>query len=207
MCVASHATITLRAHESSYTRPTTEPEQTLGAQPLEQPWGSYTNLWDLKVVDTPKSRGIDKIVDSPPAPLTAGWPAPLVNHSAAFFVGYYTKDGLPPTNPVVEYLPLNLTMRYLVRFDGACAAGINVTVHMAGGKTGFDPLEVSVGAFLPPVTILGPPASPKPVFSPVTALFPPLPPAALSNGLVAVRMRVPVAGVTYKLMSLDVACR
>jgi len=182
---------------------------TLGAQPLQQPWGSYTNLWDLKVPDTPKSRGIDKVVNSQPAPLTAGWPAPVVNHSASFYVGYYTKDGLPPTNPVVEYLPVNTTMRYLVRFGAACAAGISVTVHMESSKgaPGGDPLEVSVGSFLPPATILAPPGGASPVFSPVTALFPPLPAAALANGLVTVRLRVPVAGVKYKLESLDVSCR
>ena len=182
---------------------------TLGAQPLAQPWGSYTNLWDLRVPDTPKSRGIDAIVGSPPAPLTAGWPAPLVNHSAAFYVGYYTKDGLPPTDPVVTYLPINTTMRYLVRFEAACAAGIAVTVHIASSRgAGGDPLEVSVGAVLPPATIVAPPGgADAPVFAPVTADFPPLPAAALANGLVAVRLRVPVAGVKYRLLSLDVACR
>ena len=32
---------------------------TLGAQPLEQPWGSFTNLWDLKDTNTPKNAGVD----------------------------------------------------------------------------------------------------------------------------------------------------
>lgn len=183
---------------------------TLGAQPLQQPWGSYTILYDLKVPDTPKSRGIDKIVASPPAPLTAGWLAPVYNHSAAYYVGYYTKNGLPPTDPVVSYLPLNTTLRYLVRFDAQCAAGTNVTVHMAtsGAGAGGDPLEVSVGAFLPPVVVAAPPGrAGPPVFSPVTALFPQMPAAALANGLVTVRLRVPVEGVKYRLLSLDVTCR
>ncbi len=130
--------------------------------------------------------------------------APLLATSS-----YYTKDGLPPPNPIVEYLPVNTTMRYLVRFDAACTAGISVTVHMASTKgAGGDPLEVSLGTFLPPATIAAPPGgNGKPVFTPVTALFPSLPAAALANGLVTVRLRVPAVGVTYQLMSLDVACR
>lgn len=182
---------------------------TLGTQPLAQPWGSYTNLFDLKQPDTPKTRGIDRIVNAPPAPLSAGWPAPLIGHNASFFVGYYSPSGLPPTAAVVSWLPENTTMSYLVRFPSACAAGINVTVHMSSTlRAGGDPLEVSVGAFLPPVTVVSPPTSgSKADFVPVTALFPSLPTAALSNGLVTVRLRVPIAGVKYVLKSLDVTCR
>ena len=159
--------------------------------------------------DTPKSRGIDAVVSSPPAPLAAGWPAPLVNHSAAFSVGYYSKDGLPPTNPIVEYLPQNLTLPYLVRFPSKCTAGTNVTVSIASTvPAGGDPLEVSIGSFLPPVTITSVPmSSKKPVFVGVSALFPPLPAAALPNGLVAVHLRVPVENVKYQLAAIDVACR
>ena len=94
-------------------RPDPEPKQTLGAQPLEQPWGSYTNLWDLKVTDTPKTRGIDKIVASPPAPITAGWPAPLVRHNASFFVGYYSPNGLPPVTPAIAYNNVGAQYSYL----------------------------------------------------------------------------------------------
>ena len=183
---------------------------TLGAQPLQQPWGSYTNLFDYSVPDTPKSRGIDRIVSTPPAPLAAGWPAPLVNHSAAFFVGYYSKDGRPPTNPVVTWLPLGTTMNYLVRFAAPCAAGLNVTVGMTSEvKTaGGDLLEVSVGAFLPAMNISSPPADgSRRDWTGVSALFPAMPAAALANGLVTVRLRVPVAGVKYILRSVDVDCR
>jgi hypothetical protein len=69
----------------------------LGVEPMLQPWGSFTNLWDLRIPDTPKTRGIDRIVNSPPAPLSAGWPIPLVHHNASLFVGYYSPSGLPPT--------------------------------------------------------------------------------------------------------------
>ena len=101
----------------------------------------------MKVPDTPKSRGIDRIVSTPPAPLAAGWPAPLVNHSAAFYVGYYTKDTLPPPYAPVTWLPLNLTMSYLVRFAAPCTGGINVTVTMTGmaKSEGGDPLQVRRG--------------------------------------------------------------
>lgn len=181
---------------------------TLGAQPLEQPWGSYANLYDLRVKDTPKSRGLDYLVSNPPAPLTAGWPAPLLNHSASFFVGYYTPSGLPPTNPVVTWLPLNATMRYLVRFPHPCATGTAVTVYVASPtKAGGEPLEVSLGAFLPPVLLSTPPTNgSRTDFEPIVATFPPLPPAALKNGLVAVQLRVPVEGVKYSLRALDVQC-
>ena len=183
---------------------------TLGSQPLQQPWGSYTNLYDYAVPDTPKSRGIDRVVSTPPAPLAAGWPAPLVNHTAAFYVGYYSKDGLPPTNPVVTYLPLGTTMNYLVRFAAPCAAGLNVTIGMTGEAKapGGEPLEVSVGAFMPPMNISSPPSDgSRRDWTSVSALFLPLPAAALANGLVTVRLRVPIAGVKYILRSVDVGCR
>jgi hypothetical protein len=182
---------------------------TLGAQPLQQPWGSYTNLFDLKQPDTPKSRGIDAIVGAPPAPLAAGWPAPLVRHNASFAVGYYTPSGLPPPAPQVTYLPQNLTLKYLVRFSERCAAGVNVTVTFSSrAAAGGEPLEVSVGAFAPPATIASPATdgSGKQLAA-GTALFDALPPAALGNGLVTVRLRVPVVGVKYELWYVDVACR
>lgn len=183
---------------------------TLGAQPLLQPWGSYTTQWDLKITDTPKARGIAKIVSSPPAPLSAGWPVPVLNHSASFFVGYYSPDSLPPSNPVVSYLPLNSTLNYLVRAKACAALGVNVTVYMSGEKKGAggDPLEVSIGVFLPPVVILGPPADgTRRDWTAVTALFPPLPAGALASGLIAVRLRVAASGVNYILRSLDITCR
>jgi hypothetical protein len=184
---------------------------TLGAQPLAQPWGSYTTLFDLKVPDTPKSRGIDRIVSSPPAPVGAGWPLPLLNHSASFFVGYYSKDNLPPTNPVITWLPENTTMNYLVRAAACAATGVNVTVYMSGEKksAGGDPLEVSVGAFLPPVILAAPPADgSRKDWQGVSALFPPPPAgAALASGSLTVRLRVAASGVNYILRSLDVICR
>ena len=51
----------------------------------------------------------------------------MMNHSAAFKVGYYTKDGLPP-DAVVSWLPENSTADYLVRFDTPCKSGIKVTL-------------------------------------------------------------------------------
>jgi len=184
---------------------------TLGANPLLQPWGSYSNRWDLKDDATPKSRGIDSIVNSPPAPLAAGWPAPLVHHNASFDVGYYTADGLPPPIPSVAVLRLNTELRYLVRFATRCASGINVTVTFTCArldKVGGEPLEVSVGAFLPPIMINSPATdgTGKEQVA-VTALFGALTPAALSNGLVTVQLRVPVAPVHYELWYVDVNCR
>jgi hypothetical protein len=179
----------------------------LGAQPLEQPWGSYTNLWDLRVPDTPKSRGVDRVVGAPPAPLTAGWPAPLARHNASLFVGYYSKSGLPNPTPVT-YLPLNATLSYLVRFPARCARGTNVTVTLASTlKEGGEPLEVSLGAFMAPALITTPPSDgTRGDLVAATALLPPLPPAALANGLVTVRLRVPAAGVKYALWYVSVSC-
>ncbi len=179
----------------------------LGAQPLEQPWGSYTNLWDLRVPDTPKTRGIDKLVSSPPAPLAAGWPAPLVKHNASLYVGYYSKDGTPLPTPVT-YLPLNATLNYLVRFPSRCAAGTNVTVTLSSSlKAGGEPLEVSLGAFMAPVLVSTPPSNgTRTDLVAATALLPPLPAAALASGLVTVRLRVPAAGVKYALWYVDVSC-
>ena len=82
---------------------------------------------DITDANTPKNAGIDKIVSSAPAKVVAGWPAPMINHSAAFRVGYYTKDGLPPDS-VVSYLPENSTSEYLIRFDSPCESGIKVTL-------------------------------------------------------------------------------
>lgn len=183
----------------------------VGAQPLEQPWGSYTNLWDLRVHDSPKTQGIDRVIKSPPAPIGAGWPAPLKHHNVSFFVGYYSKDKLPPTQAQVTWLPMDTTMHYLVRFESAlaCAAGINVTVTMSSTlKTGEEPLEVSVGSFLPPVNVSSPATNgSRTDLGIATALFPKMPPAALKSGLVTVRLRVPVDGVHYELWYLDVNCR
>lgn len=184
---------------------------TLGANALYQPWGGYGNRWDMKDDKTPKSAGIDAIVNSPPAALAGGWPAPLVHHNASYSVGYYTPDGLPPPVPYAPFLKLNAEFSYLVRFGARCAAGINVTVTFScakNDKVGGQPLEVSVGAFLPPVTISSPATdgTGKELVG-VTALFDALPPAALANGLVTVRLRVPVYPVTYKLWYVDVDCR
>ena len=159
--------------------------------------------------DTPKTRGIDAIIAAPPAPVAAGWPAPLVHHNASFSVGYYTPSGLPPPTPQVSYVPLNLTLQYLVRFPSRCAAGINVTVTFSSYvAAGGDPLEVSVGTFTPPATIASPATdgSGKQLAA-ATALFGALPPAALASGLVTVRLRVPAAGVKYELWYVDVSCR
>jgi hypothetical protein len=184
---------------------------TLGVMPLYQPWGSYGNRWDLEDDDTPKSRGIDKIVGSPPAPVAAGWPAPLVRHNASYAVGYYTPSGLPPPVASVSVLRLDTELSYLVRFGERCAAGINVTVTFScpkGDKVGGEPLEVSVGAFAPPVNIASPATDGTGAeLVGVTALFGALPPAALASGLVTVRLRVPVTPVNYKLWFVDVACR
>lgn len=192
---------------------------TLGAQPLEQPWGSYTNLWDLTITDTPKTRGIDKIVGSPPAQITAGWPAPLVRHNASFFVGYYSPTGLPPTTPEIAYNNVGAQYSYLVRFEKPCALGINVTVTMAvlmnrvTKKVGGETLGVSVGAFLPTQSLLSPVTNGSANdLASVTALFDPMPPAALSNGLVAVRLSAPgppvnVNVTNYRFVYVDVACR
>ena len=101
-------------------------------------------------------------------------------------------------------------MDYLVRFGAPCGAGVVVTVGMSAEKrtSGGEPLEVSVGAFLPAANVSSPPANgSRADWTPVSALFPPLPAAALANGLVTVRLRVPVAGVNYILRSVDVACR
>jgi hypothetical protein len=185
---------------------------TLGAQPLQQPWGSYTNLWDLKITDTPKSKGIDKIVSSAPAPLTAGWSAPMLNHSAAYFVNYYTKDGLPPPAGwlPVSWLPLNTTMRYLLRFDTPCTSGVKVVVYMTHRSKGpgGEPLEVAVGAFLAPVVIESAAANgTRKDWTGVVATFPAPPPGvALASGLITVRLRVPVANISYEIRSLDVMC-
>ena len=66
---------------------------------------------------------------------------------------------------------------------------------------GGDPVEVSIGAFLPPVTILSQPANGSRLdWTGVTATFPNPPTgAALANGLITVRLRVPKAGVTCEL--------
>ena len=89
--------------------------------------GAWTYTRDITNQDTPKNAGINRIVSSVPAKLLAGWPAPMMNHSAAFKVGYYTKDGLPPDS-VVAWLPENSTSDYLVRFDAPCKTGIKVTL-------------------------------------------------------------------------------
>ena len=110
----------------------------------------------------------------------------------------------------MAWLPEGSTMNYLVRFATPCAAGTNVTVGMTSESKGpgGDPLEVSVGAYLPAVNITSPPANgSRTDWTGVSALFPPMPAAALANGLVTVRLRVPVAGVKYILRSVDVACQ
>ena len=182
----------------------------LCAQPLEQPWGSDMNLWDLRVTDTPKTRGIDQIANSPPAPLSAGWPAPLVQHNlnVSLYVGYYSKDGLPNPTPVTSrWLPFNTVMHYLVRFATPCVSSINAKV--AFSSSGGELLEVSqaVGSFLPSVNITTSSSNGTSLVS-SSALFPPLSPSsALSSGLVTVRLKVPVAGVQYKLWYFDASCR
>ena len=66
---------------------------------------------------------------------------------------------------------------------------------------GGEPVEVSIGAFVPPVTILSQPANgSRHDWTGVTAKFPNPPPGtALANGLITVRLRVPKAGVTCEL--------
>ena len=186
----------------------------INAQPLAQPWGSYSHLWDMRNTTTPKSIGLDRVVSTPPAPVTAGWPLPLETHSASFYVGYYAKDGLPPHNPVVTWLPPGTTLQYLV-FVGApsaCSLGLNVTVLMSNANTTgpSDPLGVTVGVFSPQLNVTAPPTpkgSPKFVAS-TPALFPPLPAAWLPNGLVSVRLSIvtPVKP-NFELMGLYVSCR
>ena len=184
----------------------------IGAQPLEQPWGSYSNLWDLRNASTPKSAGLDRIVASPPAPVTAGWLVPVLNHSASFIVGYYAPNKLPPANPVVTWLPPGSTLPYLVRLDSPCELGLNVTVYMSNerkaGDAG-DPLGVTVGVFLGMVNVTAPATSgARTDFRPASALFPPLPPAAPASGLVAVRLHVVTAAAPqFALRALDVTCR
>ena len=183
----------------------------IGAQPLEQPWGSYSNLWDLRQPDTPKSAGLDRIVAAPPAPVTAGWPVPVLNHSASFIVGYYAADKLPPANPVVTWLPPGTVLPYLVRLNTPCALGLNVTVHMSNFRKGVsgDPLGVTVGIFLGMVNVSAPPTDgSRTDFGAASALFPPLPPAAPANGLVAVRLHVVTeAAPQFALRAIDVTCR
>jgi hypothetical protein len=69
---------------------------------------------------------------------------------------------------------------------------------------GGDPVEVSIGAFLPPVTILSQPANgSRHDWTGVTATFPNPPTgAALANGLITVRLRVPKAGVTCEIHTI-----
>jgi len=90
---------------------------TLGAQPLVQPWGSYTNLWDLKVTSSPKTTGIDKIISSPVAKVTAGWPLPMMNHSAAFKVVFssqtFARMSAPP-------LPSHTYTHTRIYFNAQC---------------------------------------------------------------------------------------
>jgi hypothetical protein len=183
----------------------------IGAQPLLQPWGSYTTLWDFRNTSTPKTEGLARIISNPPASVTAGWPIPVLNHSASFYVGYYTKDGLPPPSPIVTYLQPNSFMSYLVRVDQPCPLGLNVTVYMSNfQKTGGDPLGVSVGVFLPMINITAPTTSGNHNdFEPsAPALFDPLPPEALPNKLITVRLHIitPTAP-KFSLRSLDVTCR
>ena len=75
-------------------------------------------------------------------------------------------------------------------------------------SAGGDPVEVWIGAFVPPVTILSAPANgSRHDWTGVAATFPNPPAgAALANGLITVRLRVPKAGVTYEWLSLDVVC-
>ena len=183
----------------------------IGSQPAEQPWGSYSNLFDSRVPDTPKSRGLDRIVASAPAAVAAGWAVPVLNHSASFYVGYYSPSELPPASPVVTWLPPGTTLSYLVRLDAPCALGLNVTVYMSNFlKAGGDPLGVSVGVFLPAVNVTAPATGGEHgTFAPAApALFPPLPAAALPNGLVTVRLSVVTpAAPQFSLRALDVTCR
>ena len=190
----------------------------LGVQPSFQPWGSYTNLWDLRVPDTPKTRGIDRIVSSPPAPLTAGWPIPLVQHNASFVVGYYSADGMPPPTPIA-FNNMDAVYNYLVRFATPCAAGINVTVTMASlmnritHKVGGETFTVAVGSFLPVQSFLSPVTNGTAHdLMTVTALFDPMPLTALSSGLVTVQLGAPGpptnANITnYRFWYVDVNCR
>lgn len=184
----------------------------IGAQPLEQPWGSYSDLWDMKVTTTPKSIGLDSIISTPPAPVTAGWPIPVLNHSASFFVGYYSANKLPNPNPVLTYLPPGSHTAYLIRGASACPLGLNVTVLMSnfikGGQS--DPLGVSVGAFLPPMNVTAPATDgSERTFVPSSpALFPPMPAAALPNDLIAVRLQIVTAvAPKFALLGLYVTCR
>lgn len=186
----------------------------LGAEPTLQPWGSYANLWDIRVPDTPKTRGIDRVVAAPPAPLTAGWPAPLVHHNASFVVGYYSPNGLPPAEAPITFNNPGAEYRYLVRFTAPCARGINATVTLSSTlKGGGETLLVSIGAFLPTATVLSPATNgSRTDLKAVTTLFDPLPPAALSSGLVTLRLTVPGPPINvnitkYELWYVDVSCR
>jgi hypothetical protein len=186
----------------------------IGAQPLEQPWGSYATRYDLRAgtPTTPKEAGLARVAGSPPAPVAAGWPVPVANHSASLYVGYYAKNGVPPADPDVSWLPPGTVLPYLVRLDAPCAKGLNVSVLMSNfaPSGGADALGVSVGAFLPGVNVTAPSTGgSKAAFKYAPpALFPPLPAAALPSGLVAVRLSVvtPVAP-RFVLRALDVACR
>lgn len=126
--------------------------------------------------------------------------------------GYYAKNGLPPADPDVAWLPPGTVLPYLVRLDAPCAKGLNVSVLMSNfaPSGGADALGVSVGAFLPGVNVTAPSTGgSKAVFKYAPpALFPPLPAAALPSGLVAVRLSVvtPVAPRVV-LRALDVTCR
>jgi hypothetical protein len=100
----------------------------------------------------------------------------------------------------VSWLPLNATMRYLIRFDAPCAAGVKVVVYMThrSKSPGGEPLEVAVSAAA---------NGTRKDWTGVVATFPaPAPGAALPSGLITVRLRVPIATVTYEIRSLDVMC-
>ena len=183
----------------------------IGAQPLLQPWGSYTTQWDFRVTTTPKTLGLAQVVSTPPAPVTAGWPLPVLNHSASFYVGYYTKDGLPPTSPIITYLQPGSSMSYLVRLDQPCTLGLNITVYMSNfQKTSGDPLGITIGAFLPMINITAPTTSGNhnDFEAAAPALFDPLPSDALPNKLITVRLHVVTAtSPKFSLRALDVTCR
>ena len=185
----------------------------LSAGTLLAPWGSYSLLWDMRVTDTPKARGLDSVVEAAAVPVTAGLALPVHGHPANQFVGcrgwhsiancvgsFREKDGsLSPAGPL-EWLPLNGTFNYLLRAPSAsrdCA--LRVTVCSGASGTGSGNLEVSVGAFLPAQTVRV-----SATKGCVATTFQPF--SAARNGLVTLRLRVPTEQPGYVIDTIGAEC-
>lgn len=107
-------------------------------------WGAFGVLVDMREPVTPKSLGIDAARNESAAPeVIAGIPVPTAGWNASQSVGCYSCTQNP-----VTWLPLNTTLRFLVRNpqSASAPAQLNITIWASSQNNQSDSmLEVQVG--------------------------------------------------------------